>query len=224
MILLIDLSDINNLLQTHPYLFNLVSSFVGYGIAKHGERFWRNIKLKLEYHSVFGQLDEAYLSIQRIPYRSEFRRKTILVWHNIVIKYQKQFCLDIIAMLNDGQGNFGERSAKLAQEMLNNFTIELQNALPPKVERYYSSFAYLGRDQIRDVVLHYSHMKGLTNKEKAEKYLSNISFFANYIYQIATFQNDLNGELKNIPYTDLFGNVIFDIPKQLENENNRLTS
>lgn len=224
MILLIDFIDLNNFWKNNQAILSLLSSVFGYFFAKYGERAYRNFTLNLEYHSVFGKLDEAYLSIQRIPYRSEFRRKTILIWHYIVIKYQKQFCNDIVLMVSDGKSHFSERSLKLAQEMLNNFTIELQNALPPKLERYYSSFAYLGRDQLRDVVFHYANIKGLTNKEKAEKYLENIAFFANYIYQIATFQNDLNGELKGIHFIDINGETLYDNPKNIEHNADRITS
>lgn len=227
-VLLLDLADSIAYFfsKAHYYAkeYTYFTSIFVFFATKYGDRFYRNFMVDLNYHAVFYKIDEAYLNLQRIPYKTDFRRETILLWHKIVLKHQKDFCTEVVKMLSDGKGRFSERSAHLAQEMLNNFTVELQNSLPPKVERYYSSFAYLGRDQLRDVVFHYAQMKGLTNKEKAEKYLENVSFFSKYIFLIATFQNDLNGELNNIAFRDHNGDIIYDYPKNVENnENDRLT-
>lgn len=220
MILLLDLldsilaifSDFHYFCKEYTYITSSIASAFAYLFARYGDRFIHNLTVDLNYHSVFGKIDEAYLQIQRIPYKSEFRRKTILLWHKIVLDYQKKFCIESVIMLHDGKGKFAQRSAKLAQDMLNEFTNELQRQLPEKLERYYSSFAYLGRDQLRDVVFHYSTAKGLTDKERAEKYLQNVEFFANYVYLIATFQNDLNGELRGIEFFDKEnGKILIDM-------------
>jgi hypothetical protein len=210
MILLLDIIDsiyyffslFHYFSKEYNYLTSVITSVLGFIVAKYGDRFIHNLTVDLNYHTVFSKIDEAYLQIQRIPYKSQFRRKTILLWHKIVLDYQKKFCIEAVEMLSDGKGKFSQRSSKLAQDMLNQFTIELQNQLPEKLERYYSSFAYLGRDQLRDVVLHYANAKGLTDKERAEKYLQNVEFFANYVALIANFQNDLNGELRGIEFFD----------------------
>lgn len=219
MILLLDFWDSLSLFflnfhlfcKEYTYLTSSIASAFAYFFARYGDRLIHNLTVDLNYHAVFGRIDEAYLQIQRIPYKSEFKRKTILLWHKIVLDYQKKFCIEVLEMLKDNKGNFPQRSAKLAQDMLNEFTSELQKQLPEKVERYYSSFAYLGRDQLRDVVFHYANVKGLTNKERAEKYLQNVDFFARYVFLIAGFQNDLNGELRGIEFFDKeTGRILFD--------------
>lgn len=186
-------------------LSGLINLFTSAGLAvslalNQIRKFYRIEDLGL--HPVFTELDEAYLEVARVPFKNEYKRRTILLWHKIVFDYQKQYALVILKLYKENDKNINNKLRVYAQETLNDMTISLQTSLPPKTERLYSSFAYVARDQLRDVLLYYLSKQNMSPKEKVKAIYRNLVFYSKYTYLIASLQNELNGELKGEYYTD----------------------
>lgn len=197
------INDIILFLQKYPFFINLFSGILGGLSSYYTPRFYRNFLIDLDNHTVFSSIQEARLLLKRIDYKNRFREETIMLWHNIVLNYQTNFCLSILKEYNHGarwRGDFKSKIMRIAQDQLNDFTERLQEALPEKLERKYSLVGYVARDQLRDAVFNYALRKGLTDKERVLGIFLNVEFYCNYVFEMANHQNGMNGELKNIPF------------------------
>lgn len=203
--------EINNFLNNNIlaiFIFKLstpINLFTSIGFTailalNHIRKFYSVEDLGL--NPVFTELDEAYLGIARIPFKNEYRRRTILLWHKIVFDYQKQYAVVVLKLYKENDKNINDKLRIYAQETLNDMTIALQTSLPPKTERLYSSFAYVARDQLRDVLLYYLSLNTMSTKKKVKAIYRNLVFYSKYTYMIASLQNELNGQLEGDYYVD----------------------